>query len=393
MFADLLRMFNTTVTLSNHLSTNVHRWTKFPEVIHNTTIPNSSFPLPEEYMYIPLNDFGRRTIFILGTLLFCFGMAGNLITVLVIAAMKSLHSPTYVTIACLAMSDCMASTMRYVRFLLYVVYNETYNSWMSELAISCFLFSHSANFHIVLLAYIRYVLIVKPLQSLNITCKRVFKLSARIWAVSFAMTGVCTFKHLLFVLGKISYDLHTKTDIGVILYVVGVPFVLLICFHVRKVWHLRNTNNRPKSTVKYSMLVMFSIIITIYLITALYPMMYGIIGFECQYCTNELCDFFLLINNSVNPFIYFAFSPPVSQVLSRLRKFVLEIELSNILRCLPASKVWRIPDRTNPRGSEDIKTKVTKGSVHRTNAVFRTVENGELPLRKGKFNLHPDDHL
>jgi hypothetical protein len=246
-------------------------------------------------------------------------MVGNLTTVLVIAAMKSLHSPTYVTIACLAMSDCMASTTRYFRFLLYVIYNDLHNTWLPELAFFCLLFSHSANFHIVLLAYIRYICIVKPLESLQITCKNVLKSSALIWFISIVISGVYTIKYL-FVLGKISYDLHTKTDIGVVLYALGVPFVLLVCFHVKKACHLLNTNERHRYRVTHSMSIMFSIIIAVYLITAVYPMLYEILGFRCKYCY-ELCEFVLLINSSVNSFIYFAFSPPVLHLVSRLRQF------------------------------------------------------------------------
>ncbi|XP_056017043.1 melanocyte-stimulating hormone receptor-like [Ostrea edulis] len=332
-------MSNTTNSLFYESSTNTHRWTEHLDILRETNVSNSSSsPLDEDSFQdlssfleeflsssekdLPIDDPGTR---IVGTLLFSFGMVGNLITMVVIVVMKRLHSPTYVTIACLALSNCMASSIRYTRFLFYV-FQYSFQDYLRlrVLEIFSFLFLHSANFHIVLLSYIRYVFIVKPLKSLEITCTKVFKLSVIIWVFSLIISGVYGVRHVLYTTDMISFDLANKTEIGFALYVVGVPFVLVSCFHIRKICHLLNKPKRKEGCrvkATHSMSIMFSIIIMVYLLTTVYPMLHTVLLFRCKYC-NDLFNFFLLVNNSINPYIYFAFSPPVKKLLSRLRNCV-----------------------------------------------------------------------
>lgn len=47
----------------------------------------------------------------------CVGFIGNSITVGFIGVSKQLHTPTYVTIGCLAVADVFASVTRYVQIL------------------------------------------------------------------------------------------------------------------------------------------------------------------------------------------------------------------------------------------------------------------------------------
>jgi uncharacterized YccA/Bax inhibitor family protein len=92
----------------------------FSEETHGRNVSTSpSVPLTEERS--PLQDYTTMVIFILGTLLYFSGVIGNLITVLIIVFTKRLHSPTYVTIACLAVSDVMASSSRYILFWFIVI--------------------------------------------------------------------------------------------------------------------------------------------------------------------------------------------------------------------------------------------------------------------------------
>lgn len=58
---------------------------------------------------------------------FCLGFVGNSITVGFIVVSKKLHTPTNVTISCLAASDVLASVTRYVMIL-----PDTLKSFLNE---------------------------------------------------------------------------------------------------------------------------------------------------------------------------------------------------------------------------------------------------------------------
>jgi hypothetical protein len=175
-------MFKTT-SLFYESSTDGHRWTEFLKMTNGGGLPASSstsfedinqlqtrqtdFPLlcnrTRSYKSLPLDDLGMRLIFSIGTLLVCLGMIGNIITALVIVKMKRLYSPTYVTIACLAVSDAMAASSRYILFLTFSMNNNLSILSAHFVGFLGCTSIHAANFHMVLLAYIRYAFIVKSL--------------------------------------------------------------------------------------------------------------------------------------------------------------------------------------------------------------------------------------
>jgi hypothetical protein len=272
----------------------------------------------------PFDDHVTCIIFVVATLLVCLGMAGNAITVLIVV-IKRLYSPTFVTIAWLALSDIMAAITRYTALLIYMFYNTISRRYV--FGIFSFMFLHSANFHMVLLSYVRYKFIVKPLRSLAITCRKVIKLSAFIWMLSLIVSGAYAVKQFLALNGELSYYEIVNTEIGFGTYTVVLPFILVIYFHIRKNIHMCNAPKQNEGAVAKSthvMSIVFSIIIMIYLISYVYPIIYSTGKLKFKY-RHDLFDVFLLINNSINPLIYFAFSPPVLQMFSRSRNYFDEI--------------------------------------------------------------------
>ncbi|XP_052692361.1 melanocyte-stimulating hormone receptor-like [Crassostrea angulata] len=267
-------------------------------------------------------------IVIAASILFCIGLIGNSITVCFVAVSKRLHTPTYVLIGCLAVSDVLASVTRYVQIFYESLFYEYYHLYIYE--IFTFLFINSAFFHMVLVSYVRFVFIANPLHSLNLTCKRILWMSFAIWISSVVVSiGYGAFK-VLDLMNIISFETAVLAEIGFGLYVSGIPFIIVIIFNVRKLYYLYNqTASVRRTRIANSMSLMFWIIIVIYLLSTIYPLFYvidyavlkerSLLNRRLDFVQN-MFSFSLLVNSCLNPLIYFMFSPPVLRLLSRLRK-------------------------------------------------------------------------
>ena len=272
----------------------------------------------------------NTAIFVFGTILFIIGFVGNFVTVTFIVRSKTLHSPTYVTICCLAVSDGLSSVSRYIRLLpdsakSWIKYYE----WYFLFSTLSFLFIHSANFHVTLLSYVRYVFLAKPLKSLEIDNKSILKLSGTIWICSLII-GVGYGKLRFF--SDRYVGLWMELVFG--LYIFVVPFVLVVYFHIKKMYYLYNLpslgtgNNQITSRLSR----IFLVIISIYLASGLYPLLYIVIvlvfGFQSDVFLyfsvfySNMFQLFLLFNNCINPLIYFIASPPCLRLLTRAQKHV-----------------------------------------------------------------------
>lgn len=271
----------------------------------------------------------NNAIFIFGTIVFIVGVVGNTVTVTFIFGSKTLHTPTYLTICCLAVADELASISRYLH-ILPVKSLVKDSKWNLLFSIFSFLFVHSSHFHMTLVSYVRYVFLGKPLESLEIDNKSIPKLSGNIWTYSFIVSTV--YGIVLFL-----YDDGTiigLTEFFFGFYVIGVPFALVIYFHIKKMYYLYNLHSLriENNQIAGRLSRIFLIIISIYLASVLYPLLCTIIqmvfGSEAEvtrYFSLFYSNFFhlcLLFNNCINPLIYFVFSPPFLRFLSQARSRV-----------------------------------------------------------------------
>ncbi|XP_052692368.1 olfactory receptor 51T1-like [Crassostrea angulata] len=256
-------------------------------------------------------------VVIAASVLFCIGLIGNSITVCFVAVSKRLHTPTYVLIGCLAVSDVLVSVTRYVQIFeksFFKEYTQIYIYWTFS-----FLFLHSAFFHMVLVSYVRFVFITNPLRSLILTCKKILWMSFAIWISSIVVSiGYGTFK-VLKIMNIKSFKSADFAEVGFGLYICGLPFIIVV-FNVRKLYYLYNqTASVLWARIANSMSLLFCIIIVIYLLSTIYPLIYTI-----NYAllnssfldssldlVHDMFSFSLLVNTYVNPLIYFMFSPPI----------------------------------------------------------------------------------
>ncbi|XP_052691874.1 olfactory receptor 52B6-like [Crassostrea angulata] len=262
-------------------------------------------------------------VVIAASVLVCIGLIGNSITVCFVAVSKRLHTPTYVLIGCLAVSDVLASVTRYIQVFDNSLFKEY--SHRHIYGIVTFLFLHSAFFHMVLVSYVRFVFITNPLHSLTLTCKKILWMSFAVWISSIIVSiGYGAFK-VLDLMNMISLETAKFTEVGFGLYVCGLPFIIVVIFNVRKLYYLYNqTAFVRRNKIANSMSLMFWIIIVIYLLSTIYPLIYTInyallnsTLFDIRLnLVHVMFSFSLLVNTCLNPLIYFMFSPPVLRCLS-----------------------------------------------------------------------------
>ena len=282
------------------------------------------------WQYQSVRNDVNSAIFVFGTILFIIGFVGNFVTVTFIVKSKTLHTPTYVTICCLAVSDGLSSVSRYI-FLLPDSVISWVNIYVRVLTPSFgFLFLHSAHLHMTLVSHVRYVLLAKPLKSLEIDNKSILKSSGTIWIFSLIVSTGYSIGAFL----NVDENVKKWVEFVFALYIMGVPFVLVVYFHIMKMYYLYNLpslgtgNNQITSRLSR----IFLIIISIYLASVLYPFLSIVIrlvfGFESEVyryysvCYSDIFHLFLLFNNCINPLIYFMFSPPCLRLLTRAQKHV-----------------------------------------------------------------------
>ncbi|XP_061195732.1 melanocyte-stimulating hormone receptor-like [Saccostrea echinata] len=307
---------------------------------------NRSLPIASSWDNLTYNKIGRNTstislvTLVIAILLLITGMFGNFFTIILIFLKKKLHTPTYTCIACLGIADALASCSRFV--LLLHNYFGIFN-YYEEIAIYIIIvifFLHAANLHIVLFAYLRCELISSPLQSVEITCRKVLRISIVIWVLSAAMAFAYGTVITLELTNIVTHVNSFLTDFVLLSYIYFLPLFLIVFFHIKKIRTLRQKQYQSKRTntptythMSHSMSIMFIIIIVIFIFSSTPLYIHVIMVYVCaegkskyvlciwttvSYSISNLC---VMLNNCINPIIYFMFSTPARKFLNRCRTF------------------------------------------------------------------------
>jgi hypothetical protein len=120
--------------------------------------------------------------------IFIAGIIANVLVVALVLKDKRLRSPTYVAIACLALSDAIFVTTNIIGAVEIVVrsltctFPLTYGGPVVATVKGICWFS--ANAHVSVLAFVRYVLVLYPLKShVYLTTKKIIMSSAFVWTL------------------------------------------------------------------------------------------------------------------------------------------------------------------------------------------------------------------
>lgn len=246
------------------------------------------------------------------------GVIGNLITIGIIIRVKHFHKPTFMVIGTLAVADFL-SLLQYVCHLMVASIDMTLANDYGKLFMTLvYITAHASASHVVLLLGLRYYLIAMPLQARTVGTRNVISASILMWIFS-VIFG------LAYYLARFQVD---EKYVGVVVllfrgYLILVPCTFMTVLHTRKIYNLKRSvsSYRISKEIK-RMSTMILIIIMIYIVSAIiFPITFALNFFQVHSERDskmiQICGRITwLINLSINPIIYFIYSPKVRRRIS-----------------------------------------------------------------------------
>lgn len=271
------------------------------------------------------------SIVILATCVSLVGIIANGAVLATIFRTRRLHKPVFMGFAALALADFL-----YLIFNTFFVHlhwffpdnkgSETAANVLSVIVVTS---AFSSASHVTFLSVQQYFMIAHPLSSLaKQTNRTVFIASLAVWIV-------CTIPSSFYIYAvRISNDpvLGRLVNFSVTIIVTFLPIIIILICHFLKLKTLRESvmNNRQSTRDRMSKVV--SVVILTYLVTTL-PInihdtikLAGKIELSTAYFIIYRIAFILLhLNFTINPFIYFLFTPQCRRILM-------------MVKCLPCYK-------------------------------------------------------
>lgn len=271
------------------------------------------------------------SIVILATCVSLVGIIANGAVLATIFRTRRLHKPVFIGFAALALADFL-----YLIFNTFFVHlhwffpdnkgSETAANVLSVIVVTS---AFSSASHVTFLSVQQYFMIAHPLSSLaKQTNRTVFIASLTVWIV-------CTIPSSFYIYAvRISNDpvLGRLVNFSVTIIVTFLPIIIILICHFLKLKALRESvmNNRQSTRDRMSKVV--SVVILTYLVTTL-PInihdtikLAGKIELSTVYFIIYRIAFILLhLNFTINPFIYFLFTPQCRRILM-------------MVKCLPCFK-------------------------------------------------------
>lgn len=271
------------------------------------------------------------SIVILATCVSLVGIIANGAVLATIFRTRRLHKPVFMGFAALALADFL-----YLIFNTFFVHlhwffpdnkgSETAANVLSVIVVTS---AFSSASHVTFLSVQQYFMIAHPLSSLaKQTNRTVFIASLTVWIV-------CTIPSSFYIYAvRISNDpvLGRLVNFSVTIIVTFLPIIIILICHFLKLKALRESvmNNRQSTRDRMSKVV--SVVILTYLLTTL-PInihdtikLAGKIELSTVYFIIYRIAFVLLhLNFTINPFIYFLFTPQCRRILM-------------MVKCLPCYK-------------------------------------------------------
>lgn len=271
------------------------------------------------------------SIVILATCVSLVGIIANGAVLATIFRTRRLHKPVFMGFAALALADFL-----YLIFNTFFVHlhwffpdnkgSETAANVLSVIVVTS---AFSSASHVTFLSVQQYFMIAHPLSSLaKQTNRTVFIASLIVWII-------CTIPSSFYIYAvRISNDpvLGRLVNFSVTIIVTFLPIIIILICHFLKLKALRESvmNNRQSTRDRMSKVV--SVVILTYLVTTL-PInihdtikLAGKIELSTVYFIIYRIAFILLhLNFTINPFIYFLFTPQCRRILM-------------MVKCLPCYK-------------------------------------------------------
>lgn len=262
-------------------------------------------------------------ILVITTLIFLFGFIGNLITASKVIIEKKLHKPVPVCISCLAIADLLTLCFQYARVPLSHCRIEVSISTRETFLNLTAIMVHSSAMHIILLVLIRYGLIVHPFtMKYWLTSGKVVIASLLFWLLSLAIGLLYGLYNRQYYLGNIDEHTDAIVQLTIALYILIVPICFFASLYVVEMKVMRKSLLPEKSFYIKKISKMISLIMVLYIaflapyviadsLRLLY--MKEILSMDQRRFETmknvmfNLARVFILLNYSINPFVYFLF--------------------------------------------------------------------------------------
>ena len=198
------------------------------------------------------------------------GVIGNIVTIIKISCQSRLHTPTFVAIKCLGVSDLVSiilTTGKLTNIVIILPQN-----WFNLLTICVLTAYWSSSGHILLLSVVRYIILVHPLHGRQyLTTTFVSLGSLSVWILSFSFWLLVK----LFLFTNYITD-KAKTNVILTINVMEclVVVLLVILMHKRKIMILRQSSVSRQTHRKMTLIV--TLIIGIFLFFRLIGIIFAI---------------------------------------------------------------------------------------------------------------------
>lgn len=266
--------------------------------------PNTSTALITVRNDIPVYLKDNHLVFVV--LISIFGIFGNVLTLLKIVFDKAYHRTVFYVIGTIVLTDL-------VNLCLYLAHAnvETMNFQLGNVPCAVFLIvfygaTHSSAAHVVLLFGLRCYMVSEPIKFNEITRRHIFGASAVLWILSACFA-------VLYYLLRYQSGIQSSTYVIIVfrVYLIIIPTLLIVAFHVRKMHRLKrrslSKHNVANNIIKMSLVT--SVILFAYMSSAiLFLLCYilslnGLQNLERNFLV--AAQFAWLINSILSPFIYF----------------------------------------------------------------------------------------
>lgn len=246
-------------------------------------------------------DFVKQ-LFVIAVSISVLGLIGNLATILKIALDKKLHTPTFLAISSLAISDFIYIFTSIIYELHLFFKLRSISLYVS--AVINGLSATNSSCDVVFLFFLRYALIVHPLKCRQyLTNSLVISVSFALWGYSLVfLILLALFIRLLVIFDKIN-DISQAATIGILMWtavLVILPVTFITILHCLKIRRLRSSTVNPAITRKMSWII--SIICVLYGAFSVCSMLV-LRKTTFAYVANVL----LVLVHSCNPYILFLF--------------------------------------------------------------------------------------
>lgn len=176
----------------------------------------------------------------------------------------------------------------------------------------------SSNFHVLIIAIIRYIYVSKPFYSLTFQYSKVLYMSLGVWITSILIAALYTFNVYLYEQNLMSLSQSVAVEIFMTSLPFFVSLIPIIILHVLNIVSLRKGLSQSNNHVSKTMSMVLAAIIIIFIVANTPVFILNILvlcGIETEQ-TDWLAQTFWMLSYCSNPFVFVFYSKTARAVVT-----------------------------------------------------------------------------